>query len=239
MPLELKDFTALKEIQSIDNLVKKHLDAIESEESRKDSINNMRDKRKTEMVGLLESHKENTALISQLEKELFEWEKKRDQAVINQDRAKDQKQAEALEKEINQITPKCEELEEKVLSLLEKNEEIDNRVKEAEVFLEGSLDTLKEIDLEILEETTEERRHIENYEKRIKALLEEIPNGLREAFLRARKKHRFKNCISRIVNRACEKCRYEVDSQTISQVDQAKATVQCSQCERLLIPYDA
>jgi predicted nucleic acid-binding Zn-ribbon protein len=239
MPLELKDFTALKEIQSLDNFIKKHLDAIESEESRKDSINTMREKRKTEMVGLLENHKENTALINQYEKELFEWEKKRGQAEINQDRAKDQKQAEALEKEINQITPKCEELEERVLSLLEKNEEIDKLVKEAEVFLEGSLETLKEIDLEILEETKEERRHIENYEKRIEVLLENIPETLREAFHRARQKHRFRNPLARILNKACEKCRFEVDSQTKSQIDLAKAVIQCNQCERLLIPFDA
>lgn len=239
MALVLKDFTTLKEVQSLDNLIKKHLDAIESEQSRKDSINKLREKRKTEMVGLLESHKENSALISQFEKELYDWEKKREQAEINQDRARDQKQVEALEKEISQVTPKCEELEEKVLNLLEKNEEIDSVVKEIETFLEGSLETLKEIDQEILEETTEERRHIENYDKRINALLVDIPSELKIVFERVRDKHRFKSPLSRIINRACEKCRYEVDSQTISLVDQAKVIVECHQCERLLIPFDA
>lgn len=239
MALALKDFTALKEIQSLDNFIKKHLDAIASEESRKESIHKMRAKRESEKVGLLEKQKENTALISGLEKDLFDWEKKKEHANESLQRATDAKQLDALEKEISQAVPKCEELEETILNLLEENEDLDQSISEADTFLSGSLETLKNIDLEIQEETKEERRQILNYEERISYLLEELPSELLEVFNRARKKHRFNSSLARIINRACEKCRYEVDSQTLSQVDQAKVVIQCNQCERLLIPYDA
>ena len=155
MALELKDFTALKEIQSLDNLIKVHLDAIKSEESRKDSVLALRSKRETEMVGFSQAKTENTALMAQLEKELHEWEKKREQAVVNQERAKDQKQIEAIEKELLQVTSSCEELEEKILSLLEKNDELESLIEEAQTFLKGSLETLNEIDKEIDEETNQ------------------------------------------------------------------------------------
>lgn len=239
MALELKDFTTLKEIQSLDNMIAKHLDAIKSEESRKDHILGMRQKRETEKVGLLKKVEENSALINELEKELFDWEKKRQQAELNQDRAKDQKQVEALEKEINQLTPKCEDCEEKILNLLEENEEIKVKVDEADEFLKGSGETLNQISKEILDETKEERHQITNYEERIEALITEIPKELLEAFNRAQKKYRFKMPLARIVNRACEKCRFQVDSQTLSLVDQARTIAHCQQCERLLIPFDA
>ncbi len=239
MALSLSDYSALKEIQSLDNMIKKHLDAISSEESRKDNVLNLRAKRETEKVGFQEKTKENGALISCLEKELFDWEKKRRQAELNQERASDQKQAEALEKEINQITPRCEELEEKVLNLLEENECLDTQVAECDEFLKGSLKTLEQIDKEITEETQVERQQISNYEERITALLESIPQELRNAFKLAREKHRFNMPLARIVNRSCEKCRFQVDSQTLSLIDQAKTISHCDQCQRLLIPFDA
>lgn len=239
MALELKDFTALKEIQSLDNMIKKHLDAIKNEESRKDHVLELREKKESEKVGLLNKLDENRALISELEKELFDWEKKREQAETNQSKAFDQKQAEALAKEIGQITPKCEECEEKILSLLEENEGIEIKISEADQFLAGSLETLEEISNEIYEETVEERKQINNYESRVRVLLEEIPKDLHDEFLRVREKYRFNLPLARIVNKACEKCRFQVDSQTLSLVDQARLITRCHQCERLLIPFDA
>lgn len=239
MALELKDFTTLKEIQSLDNMISRHLDAIRNEESRKDHVLGLRQRRESEKVGFLQKIEENSALIGLREKELFDWEKKKQQAERNLLHATDQKQVEALEKEIKEFSPKCEACEEEILELLEENEVLEDSVNEADEFLNGSLKTLDDISLEILEETKEERRQISNYENRIELLLKDIPKELLDSFLIAREKYRFKMPLSRIVNRSCENCRFQVDSQTLSLVDQAKTISHCQQCERLLIPFDA
>lgn len=223
--MELKDFTHLKEIQSLDNMISKHMEVITSEESRKDHINALRSKRETEKVGLFETFRENTALISELEAELSSLEEK--------------KESQFMVEEVEKISNQMDQISEKIFSLMEKNEEIEEGIKDCKTFLEGSLETLEEIDAEIKEETKEEQRHIDNYQKRIQALLEDIPEELKTAFLKARKKYPKMQPLARIVNRSCEKCKYEVDSQTLSLVDQAKVVQVCHQCERLLIPFDS
>lgn len=223
--MNLSDFSTLKEIQSLDKMIKSHQDRIFAEESRKDHIHRLREKRETEKVGLYQILRENAALISNLEEELSVLEKKKEDQFMVQ--------------EIERLTGEMDLVSEKIFNLMEENEELESKINDCKSFLEGSLETLKEIDSEIQEETANEQKEIINYQDRISSLLLQIPEELRRKFLKVRDKYQNNSPLSRIVNKACEKCRYEVDSQTMSLVDQAKIIQVCHQCDRLLIPFDA
>lgn len=223
--MELKDFTNLKEVQSLDRMIKKHLDVIESEQSRKDHINGLRAKRETEKLGLFEKIRENTALISELESTLSSLEEKREKQF--------------LVEEVDKISSEMDQVSEKIFELMEENEELEIEVADCKTFLEGSLKTLEEIEQQIKEETQGEQKQIDNYNQRISALLKEIPEELLKEFQKARKKYPFETYLVRIINRACEKCRFQQDSQSISLIDQARLVQCCPQCERLLIPFDS
>ncbi|MCR9204527.1 MAG: hypothetical protein NXH75_08125 [Halobacteriovoraceae bacterium] len=223
--MELKDFTSLKEIQSLDRMIKKHLDVIDSEQSRKDHIKGLREKRETEKLGLFHKVRENTALISELEVKLSKLEEK--------------KESQIMVEEIEKISYEMDSTSEEIFSLMENNEELEKNISDCKTFLSGSLETLAEIDEEIKEETKDEQKEIDNYNKRIDALLEQIPQELKNAFIKARKKYPQNVYLSRIVDRACEKCRFQLDSQSISLIDQARLVQECHQCGRLLIPFDS
>ncbi len=237
--MNIEAFSHLKEIQSLDNFIKKHLDAIKEEEGRLKDILALRERRSQELqslTDLLEQYKKDTA---HQEKELFDWEKKYQKAGEQLVLATNEKEISALEKEEKLSSEKIEEIQDEILDLLEKCEELEEKIAEAQEFLKGSLETVEEVKAEILDETKQERDAIEKYEKRIDALKSEIPNALWEGFSRAREKHRFNSSLARILNRACEKCRFQIDSLTANRVETATGVEQCSQCERLLIPLEA
>lgn len=223
--MELKDFTSLKEIQSLDRMIKKHLDVIQSEQSRKDHIQGLREKRETEKLGLFQKTRENTALIAELDSKLSELEEK--------------KESQIMVEKIEKISGEMDATSEKIFSLMEENEELEEQINNCKTFLSGSLETLAEIDEEIKNETQDEQKEIDNYNRRINALLDQIPEELKKSFLKAREKFPHNVYLSRIVDRACEKCRFQLDSQSISLIDQARLVQRCHQCERLLIPFDS
>lgn len=239
MPMDINHFSHLKEVQSLDKMIKKHLDAIEGESSRKAQILKLRLRRETEKESLLIELNENTALISEGEKSLFDWDKKLAKANEQLPLAVSEQQVVGLQKEKDLSEKNVEKLQDEVLSLLEVQEQIEVKIEECDSFLLGSASTLKKIEEEILEVTTVEQREIDNYESRIKALLEEVPEPLNSEFKKAWKKHRFKSPLSRVMEGGCERCRFLLDRTTQSRIELLQTIEICSQCERLLIPYNA
>lgn len=237
--MSIETFSHLKEIQSLDNMIKTHLNAIEQEELRLSDITKIRERRTQEKQRLTETLESLGKESSAQEKELFVWEKRLEKANEQLPLAINEKEVSALEKERELAEGKVEEYQNSVLEKLEQMETIEDQIKDAEEFLKGSLETVQEIQEEIFKETKAEREKIENYERRINALKEMIPAAIWDVFARARQKHRFNSSLARIINNACEKCRFQVDSQTASRVELATSPEQCSQCERLLIPLES
>ncbi|MCF8059193.1 MAG: hypothetical protein K9K67_07850 [Bacteriovoracaceae bacterium] len=237
--MDIIQFSHLKEVQSLDKMIKKHLDIIQEQSARRDYIVKIRHTRETEKEGLLIESKDHTASINQFEKELFDWEKKLEKALEQLPMAKSEQQINALQKEQSMAEENVEHLQDKILSLLEEQEILESKIEECISFLKGSKLTLDTIDKEILEVTQVEQNEIDKYEIRIKALLEDVPDTLKLSFLKARKKHRFNQPLSRVMQGGCEKCRFILDKMTQSRIELLQTVEVCSQCERLLIPYNA
>ncbi len=237
--MSIAAFSHLKEIQSLDNMIKKHLDAISAEEGRLEHINALRKRAQDEIENLTNLVSQKKVTTQNLEKELFDWENKLAKAEENLPYATNEKEVSALERDRSMSQENVDDLQEKVLTLLEEIEEHENLIREKEVFLSGSQETLDEINLEIEIETRQERQQITNYEARIEVLRQEVPGSLWQTFSEARKKHRFNLPLARIMNKACEKCRFIVDAQTASRVEAATGYELCTQCGRLLIPLES
>lgn len=225
MQIELKSFSNLKEIQSIDRLIKQHREIIEKESMRKKHIVSLRNKREDEKRNLLERSIKNNASISSLEESLSTLEKKKNELYLTEDIQNHEKEMDSLS--------------DKIFALMEENEHIESNINDCKQFLTGSLDTLSEIEEEIRISNQEDEKKIDNYNKRIDALLEDTPHELKNSFKRARDKYPHQIYLTRIIDQACEHCRYQLDSESIKLIDQAKLVQTCHQCERLFVPYDA
>lgn len=238
MSIEKEHFTHLKEIQSLDNAIKKHLDVIKDEELRLDDLHKLRQKKQENLEALKKENDQITSLISLEEKNLFDWEKKLQKAQDTQPFAKNEKEVNALSEEESKSATQVEESQNKILEHLDKQDELNQKMIEIEEFLRGSLETLEEMKQEIFYDTEKERKEILNYEKRIESLLEEVPHQLLEAFQHVRKKYRFKRPLVRVMNGGCEHCKFVIDKMSAQQIEYAKFITTCNQCERLFIPYD-
>jgi predicted nucleic acid-binding Zn-ribbon protein len=239
MAITLQDYSTLREVQSVDIYVKTHMDKIKSERQRTEQICRMRQNR-TEKVqeskGLLN---EINLDISTIEKDLFSTETNLAQARANLASAASESQMKSLEKQIDEGQKKVDALEDQILSKLTETEAIETSIEEDKKFLEGSLETLREIESEVEKIVQEEEKQIDHYNTRIDNLLKDIPPALSNAFTQARNKHRFNNPITKIKGNACMMCRFILDSQTSSQVELFRSIEFCGQCERLVAPLEA
>ncbi len=239
MTINLQSYSLLREIQSLDVSIKKHMDRIEAEKLRLDQINRMRSTRTGEKEELLKSLEELSDTTAAKEKELFTLDSNLKQAKTNLSSAATNTQMEALEKQIRESSVQVDALEEEILNLLTNSEEIESAVNEHDEFLQGSLETLEVIKKEVNDIQKVEQLEIDKYHERIERVSQNIPENLFKSFQLARTKHRFNNPITKIKGNSCSMCRFILDSQTSSLVELFKTIEFCGQCERLIAPLEA
>jgi len=239
MAMTIQDYSILREVQSLDNALKTHMDSITSENARGAQIVKMREKRLLESSDSKQQISDLKDRIAALEKELFTIEAKSKQAQVNLGSASSASQMESLEKQIEEARHRCDELENQILELMSSVDDIQEKVDQDNEFLAGSLVTLKKVQEEILQTTGSEQKEVELFEKQIMNLLASLPDQLVRAFEIARKKHRFNNPITKIKGSACMMCRFILDPQTSSRVELCQSTEFCGQCDRLIAPLEA
>jgi len=237
--MKLTDYSNLKEVHSLDNMIKTHLDKINEEKGRIDFIQQKRKQKDQELLTNREEVNELEKRISAHEVLLFDLEKRLKNAEDHLPLATNEKEITALQNEINSISPQVNQLQDDCLSLLEKIEELECQITQSESFLAGSLTTLSEIKSEVEKVEMEELKSIHQYEERIKSLMEITDSNLVNAFLEIREKFRYKRPLVKIVNHSCDFCHFRVDQMTLSRVEACQSIETCSQCGRLLAPLEA
>lgn len=212
---------------------------IDEETSRLTKLQSLREAREEEKRELLSWVKDNETNYSKIENELVLLNKQKMQAESALNSATTESQAKASESSLAFTQEKIDLNEETQFSLLEEKEELDLKLKEAEEFLKGSLETYKEIEEEVQDVTKLEQENITNLLKRIELLKEELPEVFKLKLDSLLKKNLKITPFTRLEGRSCEYCKLEVsrlDEENIEKNFQLKT---CSGCSRLFIPKEA
>ncbi len=237
--MKLSDYSNLKEVHSLDNMIKVHLDKISEEERRIEFLSKKRKQKDQELLELEAQKKETENEVNQAEVVLFDLEKRLKTSHEHLPMATSEKEANAIEKEISRLTPEVDEIQERCLNLLESIEELEKAIIQAKGFLEGSKETLEEVITEVDEIRAQESIPIKQYEGRIALLLEDTPSSLLEVFSKIREKHQFNRPLVRIINHACEFCHFRIDQMSLERVESLQGIETCGQCGRLFIPLES
>jgi len=237
--MELNDYSNLKEIYSLDNMIKTHLDKISDEQGRITFLEKKRKQKDQELEELRKKKKDRESQINQFEVSLFDFEKKLQSSIDHIPMATSEKEAIALQNEIDTLTPEIDAIQEKSLELLDTLELIENEIEQLSTFLSGSKETLGEVQKEVEAIRNAENIPIKQYQDRINLLLENTPSKLSTIFLKIREQYRYKQPIVRIINHACEFCHYQIDQIALERVESLQGIEICGQCGRLFIPLES
>ncbi|MFW5887388.1 MAG: zinc ribbon domain-containing protein, partial [Bacteriovoracia bacterium] len=237
--MEIKDFQNLREIQSLDALIGKHLQNINEHQGRIANIKEQRSLRQEELEK--ESHQ-----YEQLKPKLNKLETKLQQVITNLEKAKDRlthmktpQQVSATEKEIDSLEAQRQEIEDETLELMEILENFESKIEQHSKFLKGSAKSLEEISGEVSKEVAKEEKNISNLEDRIANLTSITDPRLISHFNQVNKKFRFKKPLSHIEQRSCSQCSFVINGQMQQEVENRDKINFCPGCKRLLIPQTA
>jgi len=237
--MNLKDFSNLIEIQSLQNYQKKHLDEIASQESRIHSLIKKKNETHLEFTDTKKKITELKPLLIQNENSLNALEKRISSLKTNQMMVKTTEQLLAIDKELATVTSEKEKLEHIILEQMETISNWEDALDTFNSFLFGIDKSIQEIQAEANQAIKEENTQISNYQERINELIQIIPKEAKEIFLNVNKKHLYNSPITLIQNNACSKCNYPIDRNMSSLIEKGTILELCPGCERLIAPHNA
>ncbi len=237
--MAIEDFKHLIEAQSLEKKIKEHLDAIEEQVSRVKHIEKQREISANAKSDLESELNDKTAKLSTKEKDLFESEAKAEKTNEHIPLARNEQETNALQKELDVLIPKIENLQEEILELMQTIEDLGEQVAEKEEFLKGSLISLEKIKGDSENEINSEEEKIKVLEERVDSLLSQSGEIYKTGFLLSNEKHRFNNPLCFVSNSACHVCRYTLNQMQASEIEKGVVTESCPGCGRLITPLSA
>jgi len=237
--MNAENFRTLLEIQSLENLVAKHNKTIASETSRITLIEEERSSKETKECLLKKQLEQCKHTASTAEKKLFDYEKSLEKTNEHALLVTSQGQAQAIQKELLKLGEEKNKLEDEILSFIEQQEQLESEIQACQNYLQGSLETLKEIQEEVDKKIFSEKKSIAGLEKRIKSLDEQAPSALKSLFSEANKNYRYRNPIAFLEKGYCNQCHYAANKIKEKAVDLLTSVETCEGCGRLLAPQTA
>ncbi|OFZ21134.1 MAG: hypothetical protein A2202_07575 [Bdellovibrionales bacterium RIFOXYA1_FULL_36_14] len=237
--MNLKDFSNLIEIQSLQNQQKKHLDEIAAQENRIKQLKNKKSQSANELLELEPTILQKKAELQKNENALYLLDGKIDKAKSNQMLVNNSQQLSAIEKELLFYREQKEKLETEILNQMEELSILQERKEIIGGFSQGIDKSINIVSTEAMEIIKTQRDIINDYQTRIASLETDIPKEAREIFSNANKKHLYNSPITLIQNNACSKCNYPIDRNMSSLIEKGTNLELCPGCERLIAPHSA
>jgi len=237
--MNLKDFSNLIEIQSLQNHQKKHLDEIISQESRINSLIKKKNQTHLESTDIQTKVTKLKPLLIQNENSLNALEKRISSLKNNRMMVKTTEQLLAIDKELATVSSEKEKLENIILEQMETLSNLEDELGTFNSFLTGIDKSIQEIQAEANQAIKEENTQINNYQERISELTKNIPPEAKEIFSNINKIHLYNSPITLIQNNACSKCNYPIDRNMSSMIEKGTILEQCPGCQRLIAPRNA
>jgi predicted nucleic acid-binding Zn-ribbon protein len=232
----MENYKKLVEIQSLYNHIGNYLEDINSQNNRLLLIEKQREKRSEELENFnLEKDVLNKD-ITELEKELFDREKELSKTTDHLSMASNESQANALQKELDFLSPKVDSIQESILEKMETIESLEEKISESLEFLSGSSESLKDLQNEVDTENLKTKKDIDNHSSRIELLFDSVDNNVKKSFSSIFEKSKDKRAIAFLKGRSCSVCRTEAPSMQISEIENARSIEFCMGCGKILIP---
>ena len=234
-----ESFKILKEINSLYSKESNFLDLISKENKRISFIEKNRADRLESKTQKEEKIKDTNSAFQKIENEIAELSKRIGRDKANLTLMTDDNSINSMKKQIAENEVKLNQAEEKGFLYMEETESLELSLQEDQEFLQGSLESLLEIEGEVSTKNKEYNLELEKIAHRILLLKEELPppfkNRLEQVILR---KIPFSS-FSRIKSGACEFCRMSLSVVDINLIEDKLALKSCSGCSRIFIPIQA
>lgn len=237
--MAIENFKHLIEAQSLEKKMREHLDAIDEQKNRISHLKGLRTQASVLKEEIENLKKELADDLAKKEKELFDAESKVEKTNEHIPLARNEQEANALQKELESLNPLIEELQEKILELMDEIENLESQLNEKNEFLKGSQNTLKEISNEVEAEIQKEQSHIDSLEERVSSLLDQAGEVHKTAYLLSNEKHKFNDPLCFVESSACHVCRFTLNQMQANEIEKGEVTESCPGCGRLLTPLSA
>lgn len=237
--MAIEDFKHLIEAQSLEKTIKEQLDGISEQDGRVLHIEKQREIFSKETNLLTSELKDKNILMSTLEKDLASAESKFEKTNEHIPLARNENEANALQKELDSLAPKIELLQNQILDLLEEVENLETLISEKEDFLQGSAKSLEAIKEEAIKEKNLHQSKIDSLEERVRLLMEQTGENHRTAYRLSCERHKYNNPLSFVISGSCSVCRYTLNQMQADEIEKGGITESCPGCGRLLTPLSA
>lgn len=226
----------IREIESLDRHIKEHLDHIQEQNKRIEFLNMQREQKTEASTETQETIKEKQTELTAKENELVKVDSQLEKTINNLSAVTTEQQLKSLESEKLKFAEAKDSLETEVFDLMETLETKAEELRELQEFLEGSAQTLKELEAEVHKSTTKDEIEIQQYQKRVNAIFNELQDPLKTKYGKARNKHRFKEPATYLITDNCPKCGLAVSPSKKNDILYLKSIETCSGCRRVFIP---
>ncbi len=235
--MDIEYFRVIKEIQSLNLKIFDHLKNIDDEKARINYLETKSDESKKSLKIFQDEKRELTKKLTSLEEEHFEKEKNLSKAKDNLALASDMNQQNAITKQIENLTPVVESLEEEILITLENIETLDENILDKTTFLDELEETQFETHQEVETKCNEENKEVNTLEQRVSGLLNELTETDKQLIKNTISKFPKRDFLTRANSqKKCDKCKFTLDAQTYSSISELKSIELCTSCKRVMIP---
>lgn len=178
--------------------------------------------------------------LSELEREINDLQKSLSRQLDQLNLVTTQKEQITLEQQIAELKNKLNSQEETYFEKLELSESLEEKIKNHQTFLIGSVETIRDIQAEVDLTLAKEEKIILDRQGRINALFEQMDASLKSLYLEVEK--RFlppKKPVSYLLTKKCSECHMQVDTTLRASLEEGRSIELCPHCSRLLIPETA
>ncbi|WP_412463067.1 zinc ribbon domain-containing protein [Halobacteriovorax sp. RT-2-6] len=231
----MENLKYLKDVMDLEKVIEGLESATDEELKRIDFLNKQLDN-KTELNDQLSVQlTETKASLSSLEKELFDTDKKLDQAKQNLSSVTSSQQEEAIQKTISSLEEDSNQKQDTILELLEKIEEIETEISNTQEFIKGVNETISEINEEVTQIKLSNDSKVNDLNKQIDGLLDEVGIRAKDLYLKAKVKNHH-SAATFLQGNSCGSCRLTYSAGECSEFNSGKDLILCRGCGRLILP---
>ena len=234
--MSTESFKILKEINSLSMRVNELNDLIANENKRVTFIERNRASRESERDEFLKEKDEQQKVLVKTENDIATNSSKIAKDKENLSTLMDAGAIQSLEKQINDSEQKLDALEEEGLLVLEKIEELEKEIDEASDFLQGSLESLSEIKIEVTNACKAYQEEIDQLSSRVELLKVELPPLFQSKLELTLSKNIPISNFTRIKDESCEFCRYGLSKMDTKSIEDQLNLKICQSCSRIFLP---
>jgi predicted nucleic acid-binding Zn-ribbon protein len=238
--LNKENYRILKEINSLNNSVLSLEKTIESELNRISKIEAMRVKRFELQEKSSLNLKEQRQKLSKVEERIAYFDNLINKGKEQLNQLFSESEVAALNNQVENAKSEMDDFEMQGLEIIEKIDELNQEIKDCTTFLEGSLESIAEIETEINESNKDVYQEIKNKKIRKESCFEQLPPGVVKKLKYLLDKGLSVAPLSQITDHnCCEMCGYLVPMAILAAVEKQSKFMCCPSCERILIPQSS